>query len=98
MPADGMPQFNVHPMDSTQIDELPWLRNSGMTVYSWVGIQTQFVQLKGEFVYLEATLSAQDGCERGVNNFTIFAYVIYRWSLRSLLHLLLEFDFTAVTL
>ena len=33
--------FNVHPRDGTHIDESPCLWNTWMTVYSWVGIQTQ---------------------------------------------------------
>ena len=38
-------QFNIHPRDSTYIDESPCLWNTSMTVYSWVGIQTQAWQL-----------------------------------------------------
>ena len=39
-------QFKVHPRDGTHIYESPCLWNTSMTIYSWVGIQTQARQLR----------------------------------------------------
>ena len=38
------------------MDESPCLLNTGMTVYRWVGIQTQVRQLGGECTYLQSSL------------------------------------------
>jgi len=51
--------FNVHPREGTHIDEWPHRRNTEMTAYRWVGIQSQARQHRGKCVHLKAILSAR---------------------------------------
>ena len=56
-------QFNVHLRDGTCTDELPYLQNIRMTVYSKADIQIQARQLQSERVYLSGSkLSCQLTC------------------------------------
>ena len=45
-------------MDDTHIDELPFMRNTRITLYSWVEILTCYRRLKDESVYPDAILPA----------------------------------------
>ena len=49
----------IHSLDGTHIDALPCMLNTRLPAYSWLEIQKQDRQLRGEYVYTSLGYAAQ---------------------------------------